>query len=135
MGSEIRALSKRYPEYTFLFTDFVELDITNHKKVEQFINENKVNSIVTCAAYSAVDKAETKYEQSDQLNHLAEDNFARIANTYQIKVVHISTDYVFDGIQHRSYMESDPPNSQSVYRKTKLAGAAAMLKVHPGIPS
>lgn len=131
LGSEIRALSKVYSEYTFLLTDFEELDITNHKKVEQFIVKNNVNTIVNCAAYTAVDKAEEEYELSNQLNHLAVENFARISKRYQIKLIHISTDYVFDGIQHKPYIESDPSNPQSVYGQTKLAGEDAMLRVNP----
>jgi dTDP-4-dehydrorhamnose reductase len=131
LGSEIRALSKVYPDYTFLFTDFEDLDITNHNKVEQFVIANKVNTIVNCAAYTAVDKAETEYELSDQLNHLAVENFARISKRFQIKLIHISTDYVFDGMQHRPYIESDPSNPQSVYGKTKLAGEQVMRRINP----
>jgi dTDP-4-dehydrorhamnose reductase len=131
LGSEIRALSKVYPDYTFLFTDFEDLDITNHKKVEQFVIDNKVNTIVNCAAYTAVDKAEVEYELSDQLNHLAVENFARISKRLQIKLIHISTDYVFDGVQHRPYIESDPSHPQSVYGKTKLAGEAVMRRINP----
>jgi dTDP-4-dehydrorhamnose reductase len=131
LGSEIRALSKAYPGDTFLFTDFEDLDITNHNKVEQFVIANKVNTIVNCAAYTAVDKAETEYELSDQLNHLAVENFARISKRFQIKLIHISTDYVFDGMQHRPYIESDPSNPQSVYSKTKLAGEQVMRRINP----
>jgi dTDP-4-dehydrorhamnose reductase len=131
LGSEIRALSKAYPGDTFLFTDFEDLDITNHNKVEQFVIANKVNTIVNCAAYTAVDKAETEYELSDQLNHLAVENFARISKRFQIKLIHISTDYVFDGMQHRPYIESDPSNPQSVYGKTKLAGEQVMRRINP----
>ncbi|RXP61843.1 dTDP-4-dehydrorhamnose reductase [Lutibacter sp. HS1-25] len=131
LGSEIRELASNYKNYTFLFTDVAELDITNHKIVEDFIKVNNINTIFNCAAYTAVDKAESDTEIADKINNLATENFARIAKEKKIKLIHISTDYVFDGISNIPYKENVIPNPQSVYGKTKLDGENAMLKINP----
>ncbi|WP_178983470.1 dTDP-4-dehydrorhamnose reductase [Winogradskyella helgolandensis] len=131
LGSELREIACAYPIYKFLFTDVAELDITNHKDVERFITENNIQIIINCAAHTAVDKAETEIEISDQLNHLAVDNFAKIAKEKSIQLIHVSTDYVFDGNTCKPYVETDSPNPQSVYGKTKLAGEQAMQRINP----
>lgn len=131
LGSEIIELAPKYPNYNFIFTDVEELDICNHKIVKQFITENNINAIINCAAYTAVDKAEEQFEIADSINHLAVANFAQIAKEKGIKLVHISTDYVFDGTNHKPYTETDIPNPQSVYGKTKLAGETAMQQINP----
>ena len=82
-------------------------------------------------AYTAVDKAESEPELSDAINHLAVANFAQIAKEKNIKFIHISTDYVFDGTNHKPYVETDVPNPKSVYGKTKLDGELAMQKINP----
>jgi len=131
LGSEIRDLEADYPNYNFIFTDREELDITKHKAVENFIEVNIITAIINCAAYTAVDKAEEQFEIANEINHLAVDNFARIAEESNIKLIHISTDYVFDGTAHKPYTETDMPNPQSVYGKTKLAGETVMLTINP----
>ena len=131
LGSELREIAPNYPEYNFLFTDAKELDITNHNAVIVFIKSNNINIIVNCAAYTAVDKAETDPELTDAINHLAVANFAQIAKDEKIKLIHISTDYVFDGFNHKSYKENDPPNPQSVYGQTKLNGELAIQRINP----
>ena len=131
LGSEIRDLSPLYPDYQFIFTDIEELDITDHNTVEKFIEKNKINVIINCAAFTAVDKAETEIEISDKINHLAVKNFAKIVREKEIKLIHISTDYIFDGNSYKPYTEKDTPNPQSIYGKTKLDGEKAMLKINP----
>ncbi len=131
LGSEIRDLEVDYPTYNFIFTDREELDITKHKAVENFIEVNTITVIINCAAYTAVDKAESEISVANEINHLAIENFARIAKTKGIKLIHISTDYVFDGNSYKPYAESDTPNPQSVYGKTKLAGETVMLTINP----
>ena len=131
LGSELKDLSSRYPNNTFAFTDVAELDICNHTAVKEFIVKNEINIIINCAAYTAVDKAEEQFELSNKINHLAVKNFASIAKEYNIKLIHISTDYVFDGTNHVPYQETDKPNPQSVYGQTKLDGELAIQKINP----
>lgn len=131
LGSELRQIAPNYQDYNFLFTDVKDLDITNHGDVACFIESNKINVIINCAAYTAVDKAESKPELAHAINHLAVANFAQIAKDKNIKLIHISTDYVFDGSNDKPYLETDKPNPQSVYGQTKLDGELAMQKINP----
>ena len=131
LGSELREIAPNYQDYNFLFTDVKDLDITNHIAVKEFIEINKINVIINCAAYTAVDKAESEQDLSDAINHLAVANFAQIAKDNNIKLIHISTDYVFDGTNHKPYVETDIPNPQSVYGQTKLDGELAMQQINP----
>jgi dTDP-4-dehydrorhamnose reductase len=131
LGSEIREIALNHSEYNFLFTDVSDLDITNHIEVAELIKNNKINVIINCAAYTAVDKAESEPELSNAINHLATANLARISRDNNIKLIHISTDYVFDGTNHKPYVETDIPNPQSIYGKTKLDGEIAMQQINP----
>jgi dTDP-4-dehydrorhamnose reductase len=131
LGSELKDLFSLYSNDTFIFTDVAELDICNHTDVKEFIVKNKINIIINCAAYTAVDKAEEQFELSNKINHLAVKNFASIAKEYNIKLIHISTDYVFDGTNHVPYQETDKSNPQSVYGQTKLYGELAIQKINP----
>ena len=131
LGSELKEIAPNYQDYNFLFTDVKDLDITNHTTVAAFIKSNNINVIINCAAYTAVDKAESEPELSDAINHLAVSNFAQIAKDKNIKLIHISTDYVFDGTNYKPYVETDVPNPQSVYGKTKLDGELAMQQINP----
>ena len=131
LGSELREIAPNHQDYNFLFTDVKDLDITSHNAVAAFIESNNITVIINCAAYTAVDKAESEPELSDAINHLAVANFAQIAKEKSIKLIHISTDYVFDGTNHKPYIETDTPNPQSVYGKTKLNGELAIKKINP----
>ena len=126
LGTEFKDLSTLYPGDTFVFTDVAELYICNYTDVKKFIFKNDINTIINCAAYTAVDKAEEQFELSNNINNLAVKNFSIIAKEYNIKLIHISTDYIFDGTNHIPYQETDIPNPQSVYGKTKLDGELAM---------
>ena len=83
-----------------------------------------------CSVYGC-DKAEEQFELADKINHLAVANFAQIAKDKNLQLIHISTDYVFDGTNHKPYIESDSPNPQSVYGQTKLDGELAMQQINP----
>jgi len=131
LGSELREIAPNYSEYTFFFTDIKALDITNHTIVAAFIEINKIDVIINCAAYTAVDKAESEPELANAINHLAVANFAQISQENNIKLIQISTDYVFDGTNHKPYVETDIPNPQSVYGKTKLDGELEMIRINP----
>lgn len=131
LGSELKEIAPNHQDYNFLFSDVKDLDITNHNAVAAYIKSNKINVIINCAAYTAVDKAESEPELSDAINHLAVANFAQIAKDKNIKLIHISTDYVFDGTNHKPYEEKDTPNPKSVYGKTKLNGELTMQQINP----
>lgn len=131
LGSELKDLSPRYPNDTFVFTDVAELDICNYSAVREFIVKNDIHTIINCAAYTAVDKAEEQEGLANAINHLAVANFAQMAKDINIKFIHISTDYVFDGTNHVPYQETDEPNPQSVYGATKLAGENAIQEINP----
>lgn len=130
VGSEIKELSSNYP-YTFYFTCKDDLDISNEKSLEFFIVKNNITAIINCAAYTAVDKAESELELADQINHHAVKYLAVIAKEKNIRLVHISTDYVFDGTNYKPYIETDNTNPQSVYGQTKLDGEKALQIINP----
>ncbi|TQV64333.1 MAG: dTDP-4-dehydrorhamnose reductase [Sulfurovum sp.] len=130
LGSEVRELSVNYP-YSFFFTDKDELDITDFNALKSFVDEKCINAIINCAAYTAVDKAQREKESANVINHLATKYLAQIAKEKEIKLVHISTDYVFDGKNYRPYLESDSVNPQSVYGQTKLDGEKVMMDINP----
>ena len=115
----------------FFFTDKNELDITDMKKIKEFCKYNKITHIINCAAYTAVDKAEEEQELADLINHKAVKNLAIISKELNISLIHISTDYVFDGKNFKPYTENDKVNPQSVYGQTKLDGEKAIIEINP----
>jgi len=118
-------------EHYFFFTDKTMLDISDKEAVNKFIDINKINIIINCAAYTAVDKAESDAEMADKINHLAVKHLAQISKEKNIKLIHISTDYVFDGTNHKPYKEGDNTAPKSVYGETKLAGEKAIIEINP----
>ncbi len=130
LGSEIKELSVEY-EYNFFFTDKDSLDISNNNEIKNFIEINNINTIINCAAYTAVDKAEEDTLNADKINHLAVKYLADISKKKNIKLIHVSTDYVFDGTNHKPYSESDTPHPNGVYGKTKLNGELALQEINP----
>lgn len=127
LGSEIEELSPHFP-YTFFFTCKDQLDITDKHAIESFVEKNAISAIINCAAYTAVDKAENEEALADKINHQAVKHLASIAKEKNIKLIHISTDYVFDGTSYKPYQEIDTTNPKSVYGKTKLDGENALLQ-------
>ena len=130
LGSDIKELSIDY-KYNFYFTDRDTLDISNPHAITEFVNNNNINTIINCAAYTAVDKAESDIENADKINHLAVKYLAQISKEKNIKLIHISTDYVFDGKNHMPYVETDITNPNGVYGQTKLDGEKAMQEINP----
>ena len=130
LGSEIQDISSHYP-YNFFFTNRSSLDITNEKEIIDFIRINSIDTIVNCAAYTAVDKAQTDEINADKINHLAIKYLAKISKQKELKLIHISTDYVFDGKNYKPYVETDITNPNGIYGKTKLAGEDALIKINP----
>ncbi|PRM97534.1 dTDP-4-dehydrorhamnose reductase [Aliarcobacter cryaerophilus] len=130
VGSEIKELSTNY-SYNFYFTTRIDFDITNKENIRNFCNENNINVIINCAAYTAVDKAESDIENADLVNRKAVKKLSIVAKELNIKLIHISTDYVFDGKNHKPYVEEFQTNPQSVYGKTKLTGENELLDINP----
>lgn len=128
LGSEIHKISNNY-KYVFFFENSKSLDITDHTIVKNFIVEKNINVIINCAAYTAVDNAESEIDQAYAINHLAVENLAFLANEFNIKLIHISTDYVFDGTSNKAYFENDKTNPQSIYGKSKLLGEESIVNI------
>lgn len=133
LGSELQeeVSTTSLPYSQFFFTDKDELDISNHVDIKNYIETNHIDTIINCAAYTAVDKAEEDEIAADKINHLAVKYLAQISKEKNIKLIHISTDYVFDGTNHKPYIESDVTNPSGIYGKTKLNGETAMLEINP----
>ena len=131
LGSEINEISGLFPQIEFAFTDVQELDITNAGKVGQFLGNFKPDFLINCAAYTAVDKAETDFETATLINATAVGILAEQSTIARCKIIHISTDYVFNGKGPRPYREDDPVDPQSVYGKTKLEGELLCQKFNP----
>lgn len=131
LGSELRFLSAERQDFHFCFTDIEELDITDEQAVNRYVQEQEIDCIVNCAAFTAVDLAESKADFCDVLNHQAPGILARAVAERGGSMIQISTDYVFDGTAHIPYRESDPVSPVSVYGRTKLAGEQVVLEACP----
>ena len=115
----------------FIFVGREELDLSNENMVTRYFKDNSFDIIINCAAYTQVDKAEEEQKLANQVNNLAVSQLAQIAKNQQAKLIHISTDYVFDGKNNKPYKETDRTNPISVYGKTKLAGENAIQEILP----
>lgn len=131
LGNEMRLLAALFPGFTFDFTDIAELDLCNQEMVLDYCTRTKPSYIINCAAYTAVDKAEDDTDLCYKVNRDAVSNIARAARAINAKVLHVSTDYVFDGTNHSPYVESDPVCPASVYGKSKLEGEEVLLASCP----
>lgn len=131
LGSSLKSLAPNYPNFTFYFTDKNELDITKIRKIEEFVSKNKIQLIINCAAYTNVDKAEGEFPLANEINHLAVENLGVVSKDNNIRLIHISTDYVFDGTLEKPYVETDKTNPTNNYGITKLKGEEALLKLNP----
>ena len=128
LGNEMQLLEREHPQYTWLNTDVDELNITDQLAVEQFVAQNKIDGIVNCAAYTAVDKAEENKELCTTLNTVAPAYLATAIEKRGGWIIQISTDYVFNGKKFTPYVETDTPCPDSVYGSTKLAGELGTQK-------
>ena len=131
LGNEMQLQAKAHPEFNFFFTDVKELDITDEQAVTNFIHDNVIDCVVNCAAYTAVDKAEADEARADMLNHVAPGFLARAVGRQGGCMVHVSTDYVFDGTAHIPYREDAATCPDTVYGRTKLAGEKAVMEECP----
>ena len=126
LGNEMRVLSAEYKEYTCFFTDVAELDICDEQAVMTFVKENNIHVIVNCAAYTAVDRAESDAETAAKINVQGPEVLAGVARERGIGLIHISTDYVFPGTGERFYEPDDPTGPLGAYGSTKLGGELAV---------
>ncbi len=131
LGNEMRNLSSTDPANRYLFTDVQELDITDLARVQAFLSENTVDYIVNCAAYTAVDKAESDIELCRKINAFAVENLAKASAAIGARMIHVSTDYVYSGTHYMPYVESDAVAPTSVYGVTKLEGEQLLLAANP----
>jgi len=131
LGRSLRGIESLYPQFQFIFTDREELDLCELDNVTDYFKQNRFDLIINCAAYTAVDKAEKEPELADAINHRAVKQLAEIAKSQNTILIHISTDYVFDGTNYKPYIETDLTNPQSIYGISKLAGERAMQAISP----
>ena len=129
LGNEMRTLATAYPEFTFDFTDIGELDLSDAENLLEYCGRTMPAYIINCAAYTAVDKAEDDVELCYIVNQKAVENIANAAKAINAKVLHVSTDYVFDGTGKTPYNETEPVCPVSVYGKSKLAGETSLMEI------
>ena len=127
LGNEMQLLEQVHAEHRYFNTDVAELDITDSAAIERFVTENAIDGIVNCAAYTAVDKAEENQDFCRVLNADAPGYLAAAIEKRGGWMIQVSTDYVFDGTNHKPYVETDPVCPNSTYGRTKLAGEQAVM--------
>jgi len=127
LGSEIKDLAANYADFNCYFTDSIVLDICNSGTLEHYIKDNKIEAVINCAAYTEVDKAEQETELAEKVNSEGVLNLVNAVAKVNGKLIHISTDYVFDGNSFLPYQESDEVNPIGVYGNTKRRGELAVI--------
>ena len=132
LGNEMRVALERYPHLESIFTDVDTLDITDKNAVDAFVALHQPNVLINCAAYTAVDKAEDDLALCYKINCDAVRNLGEVAQAHSMMVIHVSTDYVFDGTGHIPYTEDMAVSPTNVYGKSKLAGERELRKACPG---
>ncbi len=131
LGQSLKAIAKNYPALMFTFATRTDLDLSHEQSIVDYFQHHHIDLIINCAAYTAVDKAESEPELANQINHLAVKQLAEIARQQNTKLIHISTDYVFNGQQSRPYIENDIVEPKSTYGESKLKGEQALLEALP----
>ena len=131
LGSEIKALAEGYTHFEFLYTDVNELNITDEASVTHYFALHSPDVVINCAAYTAVDKAETEKENSFLINTEAVGNLAEVCKEFDVQLIHLSTDYVFDGTASEPYTETDKTSPVNLYGGSKLKGEELALQNNP----
>ncbi len=126
LGSELQRIAPQMKDAVFLFHDINTLNVTDQNEFKRFLENQAVQLIINCAAYTAVDRAESEPDNAYMVNHKAVEIINNASRNYQCRVIHISTDYVFDGTKNKPYNECDETNPESVYGKSKLKGEKAL---------
>lgn len=130
LGNELKLVSRNYYGYDFIFTDIDTLDITDSEKTRDFVKKNNPDWIINCAAYNQVDKAETDTGKAMAVNSTAVINLSESIKGSECRLIHFSTDYVFNGKTYLPYNEYSVPDPLSAYGKSKLAGEKAAMAHH-----
>jgi dTDP-4-dehydrorhamnose reductase len=133
LGSELKVLSENYKEYEWFFADRTNVSLDNINLLKKQLENIKASIILNCGAYTAVDKAETDTELADIINHQAVSVLSEYAQENKVKLIHVSTDYVFDGTSSTSLKEDAITNPINVYGATKRAGELAALSINPDV--
>ena len=131
LASEIKAIAGQYPAGRFLFTTKEDLPVENREALERFFETRKIHYCVNCAAYTAVDKAESEKEKAFQVNAYGVGELAAVCNAHQTKLIHISTDYVYDGSKRGAFKEEDAVAPLNVYGLSKLKGEELVVDKNP----
>lgn len=131
LGKELQKLSVQYPSHRFLFSAKEDLPVENTERVQKLFERQRVNYCINCAAYTAVDKAETEREKAHLINAAAVADLAKVCNDHQTGFIHVSTDYVFDGRSSKPYKEDDAVAPLNVYGASKLKGEELAFKNNP----
>jgi dTDP-4-dehydrorhamnose reductase len=131
LGNEIRQLSDLATDFSFSFVTRDELDLSDSVAIQSWFGDKSYDVIINCAAYTAVDKAESEPDLARAINVTAIETLAGIAKAKKSALIHVSTDYVFDGKNFKPYVESDPTNPQGIYGLTKREGEQALLAINP----
>lgn len=126
LGQSIQFIASNYSDCQFIFASSTDLDITNQERVNHFFDTNTIDFCINTAAYTAVDKAESETEKAESINVVGPRNLAIACQKNQVKLLHISTDFVFDGASSKPYLETDATNPLGIYGKTKLEGEQAV---------
>lgn len=126
LGQSIQFIAHKYPNIQFVYTDYQEMDITNFENCQSVFAIHKPQFCINTAAYTAVDKAESEVEKAHLINAVGPENLAKVCKEFNTILLHISTDFIFDGASKIPYLESDVPNPKSVYGQTKLDGEIAI---------
>ncbi len=128
LGNEMRKLAPQTKDNNYFFTDVAELDITDLSAIQVFVKKHRINIIANCAAYTNVDKAEDDFAMADLINNKAVKNLAIVCKESDATLIHVSTDYVFQGDKNLPCKEDESTNPLGVYGKTKLAGELSIQK-------
>ncbi len=131
LGKSIKKISSEYSQYNFTFLDYDKFDITDYNFVSSFFNNKKIQFIINCAAYTNVASAEKEVYKCFKVNCLGVLNLSKISKELKIGLIHISTDYVFEGDKNKPYNELDKTNPKSIYGLSKLFGEKAMRLINP----
>lgn len=127
LGAEFRELIEKKTDHTFFFEDSFGLDITNKAKVLSYVTKKQINAVINCAAYTAVDKAESEPLKAEEVNSLGVKNLIEALSNVDGKLIHFSTDYVFNGKNYKPYLEKDFTEPIGVYGETKRKGEEFLL--------
>lgn len=128
LGQSIGFIANKYPNIQFVYTDFQEMDITNIENCQAVFAKRQPHFCINTAAYTAVDKAESESDKAHLINAVGPENLAKVCKEFDTILVHISTDFIFDGTSKVPYLETDIPNPKSIYGQTKLDGELAIQK-------